>query len=166
MPRSALVSPLAWPITWFDSTMRWSVLVFKVAALTFVGMLVLAAMFLPDPVAVFRAPAEKPDVMYRLWQFLTLAAIGAVIGVLVFRALARGLGGLVEVFVSRSDKDRTNEAANWVSAWLLFCSSVLIGVTMWFGNTDNFARSLTEWLTGLATLAGIPVVTVLALRAR
>lgn len=135
------------------------------AVAMFAGSVVFAAAVLPDPVAVYLGPANQPDVMYEVWQFLTLLAVGAGVSALAFAALARSISGVIAAFMPGREAAGSSVGAA-VAAWVLTWFTSLLWLTIWLGNDDHYARSLYELLLSLVGVAGIPVVTILVLRGR
>lgn len=136
-----------------------------VAIAVFAGSVVYAAVALPDPVAVYFGPADRPDAMYQVWQFIVLDVLGAAGAAIAFATLATAASKVVTAFASARGTDISSVGAA-VAAWVLMWFTVLLWLAIWLGNSDHWRRSWSELLVSVLALAGIPAVTTLVLRLR
>ena len=126
------------------------------AALLFAATLVLGAVLLPDHVDVYYAPADRPDVSYELWQYLTLVAIIAVVFAIGTGGMASAAMALISAF--REGSVGRSDVAAWVGAWTFVWFSAGVWIVIWFGNENPETRSWCEVLVALTGIAGIALI--------
>jgi hypothetical protein len=132
------------------------VVALAVAGLLFVATLTFGAVLLPDHVDVYFAPADRPDVSYELWQYLTLVAIGVVVLAMASAALASAALSLVSAF--REGSLGRSDVAAWVGAWTFVWFSAGVWLAIWLGNENPETRSWYELLLGLTGVAGVALI--------
>jgi hypothetical protein len=104
-------------------------------------------------VHLYYTPAERPDVVYELWQYLTLVVIGAGVMVVAFGAVSSAFVSLVMAF-SPGTPDADASVAPWVGAWTILWLSAEVWLAIWLGNDLPVRRSWLELLVALSGLAG------------
>jgi ABC-type Fe3+-siderophore transport system permease subunit len=140
-------------------------LALPVAVAVFAGSVSYAAVALPNRVAVYFGPADRPDVTYQLWQFILLLLLGAAVAAVALAALATATSGVIAAFMSDRGTDGTRVGAA-VAVWVLMWFTSLLWLAIWLGNSDHSKRSLYEFLVSVIALAGVPAVTIMVLRFR
>lgn len=124
-----------------------------VATLAFLATVTCAAVLLPDRVHLYYTPADRPDVVYELWQYLTLVVIGAGIMVVAFGAVGSAFAALAMAF-NPGKPNGDASVASWVGAWTLLWLSAEVWLAIWLGNDQPVRRSWWELLVALSGLAG------------
>jgi len=125
-----------------------------VAALGFVATVTCASFLLPHQVYLYYTPTDRPDVVYELWQYLTLLVVGAGLMAVAFGVVASAFASLVMAFTPGTSHAEAN-VAPWVGAWTLLWLSAEVWLAIWLGNDQPVRRSWLELLVALAGLAGV-----------
>lgn len=120
-----------------------------------------AAAFLPGRVEVYYTPTDQPDVVYDLWQYLTLVVLVTPVMALAAAWIGSTLHSLVVLFVTDPPAVGTNadkDVGAWVAAWTLLWSAGAVWLVIWLGNEQPVRRSWCELLLVLAGLVGTALI--------
>ncbi len=143
---------------------RTSRLPLLVVAAVFVVTLVYAFAVLPDPVAVYFAPATQPDAEFPAFWYVITMAISAPVLAWGISELGRAFFAIAEAFGPRvkAGRERFSDGGPAVRAlifsWALGWLTGVVWLAVGLGNSHHLARSLLEEVFALIAFAGSFVV--------
>ena len=133
-------------------------------AVVFVATLAYAFAALPDPVAVYFAPATQPDAELPVFWYIITMAISAPVLAWGVSELGRAFFAIAEAFAPRvkAGRKRFGDGGPAVRAlifsWALGWLTGVVWIAVGLGNNHHLARSLLEELVALIAFAGSFVV--------